>query len=142
MKKNYVMKKLDVPKRVTLPNGRTFTARFRRATRAELPNNITMRRTYRNNFAKGARRIPTGRRNRRRGVQSGRGLFSFIKKMAKNPILKDIARTGAKYLPGLYQGATNKIKNKNLKKILQSDTATGLVNNLTNRIRQPVVKIV
>ena len=132
MKKNYVMKKLDVPKRVTLPNGRTFTARFRRATRNELPNNITMRRTYRNNFAKGARRRPTGRRGRR--AQSGRGLFSFIKKVAKNPILRNIARTRAQYLPGLYQGATNKIKNKNLKKILQSDTASGLVNNLANRI--------
>ena len=133
MKKNYVMKKLDVPKRVTLPNGRTFTARFRRATRTELPNNITMKRTYRNNFAKGARRRPVrGRRNRR--AQSGRGLFSFMKKVAKNPILRDIARTGAKYLPGLYQGATNKIKNKKLRKILQSDTASGLVNNLANRI--------
>ena len=126
------MKKLDVPKRVTLPNGRTFTARFRRATRTELPNNITMKRTYRNNFAKGARRRPTGRRRRR--AQSGQGLFSFIKKVAKNPILRNIARTGAQYLPGLYQGATNKIKNKNLKKILQSDTASGLVNNLANRI--------
>ena len=132
MKKNYVMKKLDVPKRVTLPNGRTFTARFRRATRAELPNNITMKRTYRNNFAKGARRRPTGRRRRR--AQSGRGLFSFMKKVAKNPILRNIARTGAQYLPGLYQGATNKIKNKNLRKILQSDTASGLVNNLANCI--------
>ena len=132
MKKNYVMKKLDVPKRVTLPNGRTFTARFRRATRAELPNNITMRRTYKNNFAKGARRRPRGRRGRR--VQSGRGLFSFMKKVAKNPILRNIARTGAQYLPGLYQGATSKIKNKNLKKILQSDTASGLVNNLASRI--------
>ena len=126
------MKKLDVPKRVTLPNGRTFTARFRRATRAELPNNITMRRTYRNNFAKGARRRPTGRRRRR--AQSGKGLFSFMKKVAKNPILRNIARTGAQYLPGLYQGATNKIKNKNLRKILQSDTASGLVNNLASRI--------
>ena len=132
MKKNYVMKKLDTPKRVTLPNGRTFTARFRRATRAELPNNISMRRTYRNNFAKGARRIPTGRR--RRGRQSGRGLFSFMKKVIKNPILRDVARTGAKYLPGLYRGATSKVKNKNLRKILQSDTASGLVNNLANRI--------
>ena len=135
MKKNYVMKKLDIPKRVTLPNGRTFTARFRRATRDELPNNITMRRTYRNNFAKGARRIPTGaRRGRRRRVQSGRGIFSFIKKVAKNPILRDIAKTGAKYIPGLYQGATNKIKNKKLRKILQSNTASGLVANLANRI--------
>ena len=127
------MKKLDIPKRVTLPNGRTFTARFRRATRDELPNNITMRRTYRNNFAKGARRRPTGRRRGRRG-QAGRGLFSFMKKVARNPILRDIARTGAKYLPSLYRGATSKIKNKKLKKILQSDTASGLVTNLANRI--------
>ena len=133
MKKNYVMKKLDIPKRVTLPNGRTFTARFRRATRDELPNNITMRRTYRNNFAKGARRRPTGRRRGRRG-QAGRGLFSFMKKVAKNPILRDIAKTGAKYLPSLYRGATSKIKNKKLKKILQSDTASGLISNLANRI--------
>ena len=133
MKKNYVMKKLDIPKRVTLPNGRTFTARFRRATRDELPNNITMRRTYRNNFAKGARRRPTGRRRGRRG-QAGRGLLSFMKKVARNPILRDIAKTGAKYLPSLYRGATSKIKNKKLKRILQSDTASGLVTNLANHI--------
>ena len=134
MKKNYVMKKLDIPKRVTLPNGRTFTARFRRATRDELPNNITMRRTYKNNFAKGARRRPTGRRRRGRRGQAGRGLFSFMKKVARNPILRDIAKTGAKYLPSLYRGATSKIKNKKLKRILQSDTASGLVSNLAGRI--------
>ena len=49
-------------------------------------------------------------------------------------ILRDIARTGAKYLPGLYKGGVGKIKNKNLKKPLQSDLATGLVNNLSDRI--------
>ena len=56
MKKNYVMKKLDRPKKVTLSNGRTFVARFKRAKRSELSDNILMRRTYRNNFAKGARK--------------------------------------------------------------------------------------
>ena len=133
MKKNYVMKKLDSPKRVTLSDGRTFVARFRRAKRSELPNNILMKRTYRNNFAKGARKRRTGgRRGRKR--QSGKGIFSILKKVAKNPILRDIARTGAKYLPGLYQGGVNKIKNKNLKKVLQSDLASGLVNNLSSKI--------
>ena len=133
MKKNYIIKKLDTPKRVTLGDGRTFVARFKRAKRSELPNNIVMKRTYRNNFAKAARRRKTGERRGRR-KQSGKGLFSFIKKVAKNPILRDIAKTGAKYLPGLYQGGVNKIKNKNLKKVLQSDLASGLVNNLSSKI--------
>ena len=133
MKKNYVLRKLDTPKQVTLPNGRTFTARFKRVKRSELPDNITMRRTYRNNFAKGARKKRTGRK-RGRQRQTGKGLFSSLKKLAKNPILRDIARQGAKYLPGLYQGGVSKIKNKNLKKILGSDTASGLVNNLASRI--------
>ena len=45
-KKNYAMVKLQVPKRVTLPNGTTFVARYKRIRRDELPPNIVMRRTY------------------------------------------------------------------------------------------------
>ena len=133
MKKNYVMKKLDTPKRVTLNNGRTFLARFQRVKRSELPDNIIMRRTYRNNNAKGARKKRTGRK-RGRKKQTGKGIFSSLKKLARNPILRDIARTGAKYLPGLYKGGVGKIKNKNLRKALESDVATGLVNNLSSKI--------
>ena len=40
------MMKLNVPKRVTLPNGRTFVARYKRIPRDQLPPNIVMRRTY------------------------------------------------------------------------------------------------
>ena len=36
-KENYAMKRLDVPKRVDLPNGRTFFARYKRIKREELP---------------------------------------------------------------------------------------------------------
>ena len=45
-KKNYAMMKLNVPKRVTLLNGRTFVARYKRIPRDQLPPNIVMRRTY------------------------------------------------------------------------------------------------
>ena len=45
-KKNYTMVKLNVPKRVTLLNGRTFIAWYKRIKRSELPPNIVMRRTY------------------------------------------------------------------------------------------------
>ena len=88
MKKNYVMKKLDTPKRVTLSDGRTFVARFRRAKRSELPNNISMKRTYRNNFAKDARKGRTSER-RKRKRQSKKGIFfSILKKPTNIPILE------------------------------------------------------
>ena len=43
-KRNYVMRKLNVPKRVTLPNSRTL-ARYNQVPRSELPPSIVMRRT-------------------------------------------------------------------------------------------------
>ena len=49
---------LNVPKRVTLPNGRTFVARYKRTPRDQLPPNIVMRRTYTQRAA------PRGRRRR------------------------------------------------------------------------------
>ena len=39
-KKNYAMVKLNVPKSVILPNGRTFVAQYKRIKRSELPPNI------------------------------------------------------------------------------------------------------
>ena len=41
------MRKLATPKRVTLPNGRTVVARYKRVPRSELPANVTMARRYR-----------------------------------------------------------------------------------------------
>ena len=67
-KRNYAMMKLNVPKRVVLPNGRTFVARYKRISRAELSPNIVMRRTYRQRAA------PRGCRRRQRG----RGILDFV----------------------------------------------------------------
>ena len=69
------MTKLNVPKRVTLPNGRTIVARYKRIPRDQLPPNIVMRRTYTQGAA------PRGRRRRR--AQQGQGSFDFIKKAPK-----------------------------------------------------------
>ena len=38
--------KLNVPKRVTSPNGRTFIARYKKIRRDQLSPNIVMRWTY------------------------------------------------------------------------------------------------
>ena len=50
-KNNYTMRKLATPKRVTLPNGRTVVARYKRVPRSELPANVTMARRYRGRVA-------------------------------------------------------------------------------------------
>ena len=113
-KKNYAMMKLATPKRVTLPNGRTFVARYKRIKRSELPPNIVMRRTYRDRAAVDRRRV-------RR--QQGQGIFDFVRKVAKNPLVKTIAKKGLEYAPGIYHNLSKRVKNKTLKRILNSDAA-------------------
>ena len=51
-KNNYVMRRLDTPKRVTLPNGRTFYGKYQRVPRPQLP--LIMKRRYK------ARAAPRG----------------------------------------------------------------------------------
>ena len=41
------MVKIERPVRINLPNGRTFTARYKRATGDELPPSIRLKRPYR-----------------------------------------------------------------------------------------------
>ena len=69
-KKNYAMMKLNFPKRVTLPSGRTFVARYKRIRRDQLPPNIVMRRTYTQIAS------PRGRKRRQRGLR----IVDFVKK--------------------------------------------------------------
>ena len=110
------MIKLAISKRVTLPNGRTFLAQYKRIKRSELLPNIIMRRIYTQRAA------PRGRRRRRR-VQQGQGIFDFVRKVARNPLVKTIAKKGLEYAPGIYQKLTKRVKNKTLKRILNSDAA-------------------
>ena len=107
--------KLNVPKRVTLPNGRTFVARYKTIPRDQLPQNIVIRRPYTERVAPRARK--------RRRAQQGQGIFDFVEKVARNPLVKSNARKGLYYAPGVYQNLIKRVKNKTLKRILNSDTA-------------------
>ena len=113
-KENYAMKRLDVPKRVDLPDGRTFFARYKRIKREELPPEIIMRRTYRQRAA------PRGRRRRR---QRGRGIVEVTKKALKNQMVRAAAKKVLEYAPGIYQNISKRVTNKKIKKILNSDFA-------------------
>ena len=108
--------KLATPKRVTLPDGRTCLVRYKRVKRSDLPPHIVMRKEYRQKAALRGRR-------RRRRRQQGQGIFDFIKKVAKNPIVRSVAKNGLEYAPGIHHNLTKRVKNKTLKRILNSDAA-------------------
>ena len=114
-KKNYAMVKLNVRKRLTFANGRTFIARYKRIKRSEIPPNIVMKRFYTQRAA------PRGRRHRR--AQRDQGIFDFVKKVPRNQLVKSIAKKGLEYAPGVYHNLTKRVKNKTLKRILSSDAA-------------------
>ena len=113
---NYPMRKLAVPKRVTLPNERTFFARYERIKRQDLPGNIQMWRTYR-------QRAAPRNRGRRPRAQRGQGIVSVAKKVISNPTFRAVAKKGLQYAPGLYHNIAKRIKNKKNSKILNSDLA-------------------
>ena len=120
-KENYAMVKLATLKGVALSNGRTFITWYKRIKRPELPPHIIIIRTYKQRAA------PRGRRRKRRAKQ-GQGIFDLLKKVAKNPSVRSIAKKGLDYAPGIYHNLTKRAKNKTLKRILNSD-ATYLVLN-------------
>ena len=121
--KNYVMRRLNTPKRVTSPNGRTFVARYKRVSRLELPAHIRLGRAYRGRPA----RVP------RRGGQRGAGLISSLKNFLKRPLVKSLVKTGVNHLPSLYNSATNRIKNEKVRKALQSEIAQEAMSKIVKK---------
>ena len=123
------MIKRQNPKRVTLPNGRTFYMKYKRMTRAELPANVHLQRPYRQRAA------PKGRRRRRAAIrQRGRGFksafknvfkkgFNIAKKVAKNKSVRNIAKATISEAPAALEGLTKKVRNKKLRSILDNDIA-------------------
>ena len=133
------MIKRERPKRVTLPDGRTFLARYRRATRDDLPPNIEFPRVYKQRAApKGKRRkrnrLVVYRERQRRALrqrgQRGRGIGSFLKKGFKlgkralnSRLGRRVARAVISEVPDVLESLGGKVKNQRLKKILTSDLA-------------------
>ena len=133
-----IMIKRATPKRVTLPNGRTFLARYKRATRNDLSPNISLPRIYKERAApKGRRRRVISYRERQRAAlrrraraQRGRGLGSVFKKAYKlgkralnSRLGRRITKAAVSEIPDLLENLGGRVKNKRLKKILTSDLA-------------------
>ena len=134
-----IMIKRERPKRVTLPDGRTFLARYRRTTRDDLPPNIEFPRVYKQRAApKGKRRkrnrLVAYRERQRRALrqrgQRGRGIGSFLrkgfklgKKALNSRLGRRVARAVISEVPDVLESLGCKVKNQRLKKILTSDLA-------------------
>ena len=101
--------KLNVPKRVTLPNGRPFVARYKRIPRGELPPNIVMRKELHQEVEDVDKEVVE--------------FLILLKKVARNLLVKSLAKKGIKYAPGIYHNLTKRVKNKTLSRILNSDAA-------------------
>ena len=121
---NIVMIKRENPKKVVLPNGRVFYAKYKRVDRDALPPSIQIMRRYKQ------RATPKGKRRRRPGRQRGRGFKSFFKKAAnlgkkafKNKTVRGITKQIIQNAPDALELLGKKVNNKKLKKILNSDIA-------------------
>ena len=121
------------PRRVTLPNRRSFVARYERVSRKNLPSNVTIRR----NQAIGLRR------QRKRKTQKGARLLGNVLSLGKNLLTsetltkglnkgsrainsgigKKLINEGIKHAPELYKYGKSGMTNKTLKKALESDIA-------------------
>ena len=129
-----IMMKRERPKRVPLPNGRTFIARYQRVTRAYLLANLRLAWPYKKRAA------PKGRQWRRRQIvqdrRSGGKLLKLVKIGAKASITQKTGKKTLNELPNLHEKGTSRIKNKKIKKLLQSDLANSMVDMGTEYDRQ------
>ena len=80
-----------------------FYAKYKRIKPSELLPNIILRRTFikKNIILELQRTTPRGK-IRKRAAQQGRGLFSALKNIAKNPVVRKLAKKGLSYVPQVY----------------------------------------
>ena len=137
MRQTILLRRRTTPQRVHLPNGQSFLAMYKRVSRQNLPRNITIKQTTqirpRNRRMKETQKggsilgelakwvVKLGAKTLfKRGISTGTKALS-------SEIGKKLIDEGIKHAPYLYKFVTSKIKNKNLKKALESDVANYIV---------------
>ena len=145
---NIVLIKMDNPKKVTLPNGRTFYAKYKRVSQQYLPGSAKIQRTYTRRPVEPIARTPAHLHKqkplqiralnskrvtlrRRKQKMKERGFADVAKTIASNPYMQEIdekiTTKGIEVLPKLYKRATNRIKNDNLRDLAQCDVANYII---------------
>ena len=154
-KKTVILRKRAVPKGVNLPNGRSFTTKWERINRKQLPINIRVKRQqtigpkksnrmiYLNLTAPAFRKIKARRKAERKGAQSVKGLgsnlikagFDLASKAISSEFGKKLTNKGIDNIPNIFKFGVSKIKNKNVKKTLSSDIVKMVVEEAQNRTK-------
>ena len=164
VKQTVILRKRAAPKVVNLPNGRSFTSKWERISRKQLPINIKVKRQQtisprRNNrMIYLNRAVPAFRKIKRRRKQnilnrlgpvydrlnqSGKGLASSL---AKTGIELGTKALGSEFgkiiinktidnIPSIFKFGVSKIKNKNVRKAMTSDIADMVVDEAQNRAK-------
>ena len=126
---NILLHRRAVPKKVTLPNGRTFYARYERISDRQLPLNITVKRK---------RAIGPRRQRRQKGGEMISSLFNtglkFGSKFLNSAIGQKIAEEGIKQVPNIYNPGVNRVSKQKLKRALKSDLANHAVKRAQDQI--------
>ena len=107
LNENYVMVKMPTPKRATLPDGRSFPAKYKRVSRDSQPPNVTIGRRYKQRVAP---------KNRHR--QRDRGFLDFVKNVANKLAVKALRRAALKRAPTLLDNTSQKTKKQDNKKYI------------------------
>ena len=149
-KKNIILRKRRAPVQINLPNGRSFTSRWKRISRKQLPINIKVARSraigprrQRKNKQMG-RKIRNAAADNNVDFQVGSGMGSTLLKTGvslgsqaiNSTIGKKLIDKGINSIPNIFRFGRKKVKNKKLKKILKSDVADLVVNETQKKVRQ------
>ena len=101
---NTIIRKLDRPKKVNLPNGRKFDAKYKRKRISSLPSKVKIKRTYRQRGA-------TVRRQQVRRIR----IENLLKKgfnLAKQAARKNLAKMAVENPTNFYKQGSGKFKNE------------------------------
>ena len=165
VKKHIVLRKRSNPVRVNLPDGRSFTSKWERISRKQLPINIKITRNrtigprrnnraiYLNQAAPALKKI-RNRRNREvlkrlgpvydRLQQRGSGLASDLAKTGlelgsralSSRFGRNLINKGIDSIPSIFKFSAKMVKNKNIKRALESEIADMVVNEAQSRARK------
>ena len=164
VKQKVILRKRAVPKVVNLPNGRSFTSRWERISRKQLPINtkvkkqraicprINNRMIYLNQAATALRKIIIIRRNETidrlmpiydRINQSGSGLATNLlqksielgSRAVGSEFGKRLKNKGIDNIPNIFKFGVSKINNKNMKRAVESEIANMVVDEAVKRAK-------
>ena len=142
VQKHIILRKRHAPVQVNLPNGRSFMSRWERTSRKQLPINIKVSKNRTIGPRRGTKRQIARQEKNRDQIGSGLGEnllkagINLGSKAIGSDIGKKIINKGINNIPNIFKFGRSKVKNKNIKRALESDIADMIVGEVKNKARK------